>query len=145
MPDNRNKVLVNGTWRSVSEQYVKVDGSWVAATGVWVKSAGTWKQSYPYPTEADTTITGITVNGYSVAPGGTYNAAAGTSSVTIAVSTTNTSATVSGAGSVSVSYGTNPNQKDIVVTSQDGLHTQTYTIYVNVAPVTSVTIYYSYC
>ena len=145
MPSNYNKVKVDGTWKSVTNQYIKVGGVWKTVTGIFVKDGGTWKTSYPYPVEADTTITSLKVNGTEITPGGTYNAAAGSTSVNITVVTTNPSATVSGAGTVSVSYAGNPNQKNIVVTSQNGLRTQTYTVYVNVAPVTSVTIYYTYC
>lgn len=151
----RSKVKIADTWRAVSAVYVKVNGTWKLSTAGYTKVNGTWRTFYPYPLSADATLSSLTINGSSIANGGTYNAGSGTTSVTLAVTTTNAAATISGAvsgtgsasGSVSVSNAGNPNAKTITVTAEDGVTTASYTVYINVAAPapTSVTVYYTFC
>lgn len=146
MAINYNKVKVAGTWSSIIAQYVKINGVWQDITGIYTKVNGSWKQGYPYPLSKDATLGTITINGTTVAAGGTYNAPAGTTSVTVSATAGYQYATVSGStGAVAVSYAGNPNTKTITITSQDGTVTANYTYNVSVAQTTSVTIYYKYC
>jgi hypothetical protein len=142
----RSKVKVSGEWRTVSATYVKVDGTWNLATGVKSKVNGAWVTVYPYPLSADTTLTNLTVNGTSVANGGTYPVNNDVTSVTIAA-TIPAGATATGLGAVSVSYAGNPNTKNIVVTAENGVNTATYSVNISVAAPapTGVTIYFAYC
>jgi hypothetical protein len=142
---NLNKVRALGAWRSITDQFVKVGGEWKTVSKVYVKVGGSWHQSYPYPPEKDTTLTSLTVNGTEVLGTLAYAAATNSTSVTIAATASNTAATVTGTGSKTVNYSTNPNSLNVVVTSEDGTKTATYTVVVTVAAPTQTTIYYTYC
>lgn len=142
---NLNRVRALGAWRSIAGQFVKVNGTWKTISTIYVKVGGVWKQSFPYPLEKDTTLTALTVNGTDVLATGAYAAAANSTSVTIAATATNPLSTITGLGSKTVNYSTNPNNFDVVVTSQDGTKTATYSIVVTVAAPTQVTVYYTYC
>lgn len=142
---NNNKVYSLGAWREITDQFVKVNGTWETVTNVYVKVDGAWKESFPYPLEADATLTALTVNGVNILSSRTINVPEGTTSVTVAATPRNPLSTVTGTGTRSVSFAGNPNSLSVVVTSENEVNTTTYTFTVVVAPPTSVTIYWAYC